>query len=74
MTSDSKDDTEVTKYLWEVVSGPITEGFHLENNEGSMLKLKDLAHGEYTIRLTVSDAQGVTNFTTATVNVAEVRE
>ena len=69
---DSTDDKKITKYLWEVVSGPIKEGFHLDNSGGSMLKLKGLSHGEYSIRLTVTDEQGETNSTMATVNVEEV--
>lgn len=38
-----------------------------------MLKLKGLSHGQYTIRLTVTDEQGETNSTMATVNVEEVK-
>lgn len=57
-------------YLWEIVKGPITD--HLENNQGAMLKLKDLTHGNYSVQLTVTDAEGLTNSTQAVVMVEEV--
>lgn len=70
--SESTDDTKIESYLWEIASGPITDGFKLENNEGSMLKLKDLTPGTYKIRLTVTDSAGLKNSTEATVTIEKV--
>lgn len=66
----SQDDKAVEKFLWEIVKGPITD--QQEYKEGAMFKLRNLSPGNYSVRLTVSDAEGLTNSTLATVLVEQV--
>ncbi|KAK1794616.1 hypothetical protein P4O66_001338 [Electrophorus voltai] len=69
---ESSDDTGVVSYLWEQVSGPLLE------NEAPMdmpvLRLQNLTPGEYTFKLTVTDSEGLTDFTTATVRVIRPKD
>ena len=69
--SGSTDDKSISKYVWEIVSGPI-DGMKLDNSDSAMLELKDLPHGTYKIRLTVSDDEGLTNSSMASVVVEKV--
>lgn len=66
--STSTDDDKIVSWHWEVVSGPI--GYQPKLPEVNTLQLTDLTSpGNYTFKLTVTDTDNVTNFTTATITV-----
>ena len=66
--SRSTDDDKIVSWHWEVVSGPI--GYQPKLPEVNTLQLTDLkSPGNYTFKLTVTDTDNVTNFTTATITV-----
>ncbi|HYF66814.1 MAG TPA: PKD domain-containing protein [Ohtaekwangia sp.] len=66
LTGTASDDDAVTDILWEKVSGPAVT---MNGSTTLSLELTDLLEGYYTFRLTVSDAEGVTNADEVTVNV-----
>ncbi|KAK3763053.1 hypothetical protein RRG08_014841 [Elysia crispata] len=70
--SDSTDDDKIVTWKWEEVSGPLQD--HDLNSEGQMLNLKDMAPGNYTFRLTVTDSDGATNSTSANVTIKKEKD
>ncbi|CAM4702992.1 unnamed protein product [Leuciscus chuanchicus] len=70
--SQSVDDVGVVSYLWEKVDGPFwkPEG----PVDTPVLQLQNLSPGEYTFRLTVSDSDGLTDSSTATVRVSSPKD
>ncbi|XP_051721418.1 dyslexia-associated protein KIAA0319 [Ctenopharyngodon idella] len=70
--SQSVDDVGVVSYLWEKVDGPFWKP------EGPVdtptLQLQNLSPGEYTFKLTVSDSDGLTDSSTATVRVSSPKD
>ncbi|XP_040611667.1 dyslexia-associated protein KIAA0319 homolog isoform X2 [Mesocricetus auratus] len=63
--SQSTDDTKVVSYHWEEVDGPVLgEVFPAD---APILRLLNLDPGNYTFRLTITDSDGATNSTTATL-------
>uniref|UniRef100_A0A0P6J2U0 Dyslexia-associated protein n=1 Tax=Heterocephalus glaber TaxID=10181 RepID=A0A0P6J2U0_HETGA len=65
--SQSTDDTKIVSYHWEEVSGPFLE--EKTSTDCPILHLSHLVPGNYTFRLTVTDSDGATNSTTATLIV-----
>uniref|UniRef100_A0A1B0D665 MANSC domain-containing protein n=1 Tax=Phlebotomus papatasi TaxID=29031 RepID=A0A1B0D665_PHLPP len=66
--STSKDDDAIVSWHWDLVEGPI--GYQPKLPDTATLQLTDLtAPGNYTFKLTVSDSNGVQNFTTANITV-----
>ncbi|XP_018419291.1 PREDICTED: dyslexia-associated protein KIAA0319 homolog [Nanorana parkeri] len=63
----SSDDDKIMAYLWEEIAGPSHDLKTI--GEESVLPLSDLEPGNYTYRLTVTDSDGATNFTEASVIV-----
>ncbi|KAL6088452.1 hypothetical protein STEG23_031413 [Scotinomys teguina] len=63
----STDDTKIVSYHWEEVDGPFLGEVFLA--DAPTLRLSNLDPGNYTFRLTVTDSDGVTNSTTATLIV-----
>lgn len=70
--SDSTDDDKIVTWKWEEVSGPLQN--HELNSDGQMLTLKDMAPGNYTFRLTVTDSDGDTNSTSANVTIKKEKD
>ncbi|KAL1259784.1 hypothetical protein QQF64_010361 [Cirrhinus molitorella] len=70
--SQSVDDAGIVTYLWEKVDGPFwkPEG----PVDTSVLRLQNLSPGEYTFKLTVSDSDGQTDSSTATVRVSNPKD
>ncbi|XP_072304393.1 dyslexia-associated protein KIAA0319-like protein [Eucyclogobius newberryi] len=65
--SQSTDDDKIVKFLWEEVKGPLRdEKFSADT---PVLKLTSLVPGNYTFRLTVTDSDGASNSTLATLVV-----
>ena len=67
--SGSTDDTPLTNYLWELVSGPV--GYQADLESDSILTLSNLIVGNYTLKLTVTDQDGETDSDTATLEVVK---
>ncbi|XP_012890677.1 PREDICTED: dyslexia-associated protein KIAA0319 homolog [Dipodomys ordii] len=65
--SQSTDDTEIVSYHWEEIHGPFLEEKLLLDSP--VLHLSNLLPGNYTFRLTITDSDGATNFTTAVLIV-----
>uniref|UniRef100_A0A6B2EFS6 Putative serine-type protease inhibitor n=1 Tax=Phlebotomus kandelakii TaxID=1109342 RepID=A0A6B2EFS6_9DIPT len=66
--STSKDDDAIVSWHWDLLEGPI--GYQPKLPDTATLQLSDLtAPGNYTFKLTVSDSDGVQNFTTANITV-----
>ncbi|XP_073938875.1 dyslexia-associated protein KIAA0319 homolog isoform X2 [Castor canadensis] len=65
--SQSTDDTNIVSYHWEEVNGPFIE--KNTSLDSPILHLSNLGPGNYTFRLTITDSDGATNFTTAAVIV-----
>ncbi|XP_076429190.1 dyslexia-associated protein KIAA0319 homolog isoform X1 [Peromyscus maniculatus bairdii] len=63
--SQSTDDTKVVSYHWEEVDGPFLGEVFLA--DAPVLRLSNLDPGNYTFRLTITDSDGATNSTTATL-------
>nr|CAG4650724.1 EOG090X00QS [Simocephalus serrulatus] len=63
----STDDTKIVSYKWELDKGPINYQFEPKNQ--MTLELKDLVAGNYTFRLTVTDSDGESDSTVASVEV-----
>ncbi|KAK7147056.1 hypothetical protein R3I94_009793 [Phoxinus phoxinus] len=70
--SQSVDDVGVVSYLWEKVDGPFwkPEG----PVDTPVLQLQNLSPGEYTFKLTVSDYDGLTDSSIATVRVSSPKD
>ena len=67
--SGSTDDTPLRSYLWELVSGPV--GYQPDLASQSIITVSNLTVGNYTLRLTVTDDDGVSDSTTATIEVVK---
>uniref|UniRef100_A0A182P486 MANSC domain-containing protein n=1 Tax=Anopheles epiroticus TaxID=199890 RepID=A0A182P486_9DIPT len=66
--SASTDDVKIVRWQWVLAQGPL--GYQPELPEVSTLQLKDLTiAGNYTFNLTVVDEQGLSNSTTAIIQV-----
>uniref|UniRef100_A0A182QFI0 MANSC domain-containing protein n=1 Tax=Anopheles farauti TaxID=69004 RepID=A0A182QFI0_9DIPT len=66
--SASSDDVKIVRWQWVLAQGPL--GYQPELPEVSTLQLKDLTiAGNYTFNLTVVDEQGLSNSTTAIIQV-----
>nr|CAG4640616.1 EOG090X00QS [Eulimnadia texana] len=61
----SYDDTAIATYQWDLQKGPI--GFPYEPTNSKTLQLKDLIVGNYTFKLTVTDTDGISNSSIATL-------
>ena len=70
--SGSTDDTPLKSWLWELVSGPV--GYQAELDTQSIITLSDLTAGNYTVKLTVTDEDGETDSTTATIEVVKDKD
>nr|CAG4651576.1 EOG090X00QS [Triops cancriformis] len=63
----STDDTGIASYEWELQQGPI--GFQAVLQAGPTLELKRLIPGNYTVKLVLTDVDGIKNWTTAYLTV-----
>ncbi|XP_016428114.1 dyslexia-associated protein KIAA0319-like isoform X3 [Sinocyclocheilus rhinocerous] len=70
--SQSMDDAGIVSYLWEKVDGPFWKPEGLVDTP--VLQLQNLSPGEYTFKLTVSDSDGLTDSSTATVRVSKPKD
>nr|XP_021322651.1 dyslexia-associated protein KIAA0319 isoform X3 [Danio rerio] len=66
--SESMDDAGIVSYLWKKVDGPFWTPEGPVNKP--VLQLKNLLPGEYTFELTVSDSEGLSDSSTATLRVS----
>ncbi|CAL1530068.1 unnamed protein product [Lymnaea stagnalis] len=71
--SGSTDDEKIVTFKWEEVSGPLKQDNNL-NLDDQMLTLKDMAPGNYTFRLTVTDSDGASNSTQANVTIKKEKD
>jgi len=70
--SSSTDDDQIVSYLWELKSGPIqTDSTSNSVGHDKLLQLTDLSVGNYTYQLTVTDTDGETSSTDASVIVKQ---
>ncbi|XP_071240213.1 dyslexia-associated protein KIAA0319-like isoform X2 [Salvelinus alpinus] len=67
--SQSSDDGVIISHHWEQVGGPSIELGAFSDTQ--ILNLSNLAPGEYTFRLTITDSAGLSDSTTATVKVIQ---
>eukprot|EP00063_Salmo_salar_P081820 XP_014056655.1 PREDICTED: dyslexia-associated protein KIAA0319-like isoform X3 [Salmo salar] len=67
--SQSTDDGVIISHHWEQVGGPSIELGAFSDTQ--ILNLSNLAPGEYTFRLTITDSAGLSDSTTATVKVIQ---
>lgn len=66
--SSSTDDDGIVSYHWDLTQGPL--GYNPQLKETQTLQLNDLTKpGNYTFKLTVTDTDKATNFSTATITV-----
>uniref|UniRef100_A0A8C4H9M0 KIAA0319-like n=1 Tax=Dicentrarchus labrax TaxID=13489 RepID=A0A8C4H9M0_DICLA len=72
--SQSTDDDKVVAWHWEEVKGPLRE--EKVSADTTVLTLTNLVHGNYTFRysLTVTDSDGATNSTQATLSVNKAKD
>ncbi|XP_024113947.1 dyslexia-associated protein KIAA0319-like protein [Oryzias melastigma] len=70
--SQSTDDDKVTAWHWEEVKGPLREEKVLADTK--VLTLTNLVPGNYTFSLTVTDSDGATNSTQATLSVNKAKD
>ncbi|XP_065326618.1 dyslexia-associated protein KIAA0319-like protein [Pelmatolapia mariae] len=70
--SQSTDDDKVVAWHWEEVKGPLRE--EKVSADTPVLKLTSLVPGNYTFSLTVTDSDGATNSTQATLSVNKAKD
>ncbi|XP_053189853.1 dyslexia-associated protein KIAA0319-like protein isoform X2 [Scomber japonicus] len=70
--SQSTDDDKVVAWHWEEVKGPLRE--EKVSADTAVLTLTSLVHGNYTFSLTVTDSDGATNSTQATLSVNKAKD
>ncbi|XP_076610346.1 dyslexia-associated protein KIAA0319-like protein [Chaetodon auriga] len=70
--SQSTDDDKVVAWHWEEVKGPLRE--EKVSADTPVLKLTNLVPGNYTFSLTVTDSDGATNSTQATLSVNKAKD
>uniref|UniRef100_A0A8C7ZU27 KIAA0319-like n=1 Tax=Oryzias sinensis TaxID=183150 RepID=A0A8C7ZU27_9TELE len=70
--SQSTDDDKVVAWHWEEVKGPLREEKVLADTK--ILTLTNLVPGNYTFSLTVTDSDGATNSTQATLSVNKAKD
>uniref|UniRef100_A0A8D2ZG13 KIAA0319 like n=1 Tax=Scophthalmus maximus TaxID=52904 RepID=A0A8D2ZG13_SCOMX len=70
--SQSTDDDKVVAWLWEEVKGPLRE--EKVSADTAVLTLTKLVPGNYTFSLTVTDSDGATNSTQATLSVNKAKD
>ncbi|XP_056279554.1 dyslexia-associated protein KIAA0319-like protein isoform X2 [Pseudoliparis swirei] len=68
----STDDDKVVAWHWEEVKGPLRE--EKVSTDTPVLTLANLVHGNYTFSLTVTDSDGATNSTQATLLVNKAKD
>lgn len=70
--SESTDDEGIVGYSWEVVSAPISARIdYVGGRERQMLQLGNLVPGQYSVRLTVTDTNGVHDSATAKFTIVK---
>ncbi|KAL9963286.1 hypothetical protein ACROYT_G032471 [Oculina patagonica] len=74
--SKSSDDDKITQYKWEEVKGPLNDKNKVMSSgaDSPVLQLKSLVPGIYTFKLTVTDSDGESDSTTATVTVNDEKD
>ncbi|XP_054592439.1 dyslexia-associated protein KIAA0319-like protein isoform X1 [Nothobranchius furzeri] len=70
--SQSTDDDKVVAWHWEEVKGPLRE--EKVSADTPILTLTSLVPGNYTFSLTVTDSDGATNWTQATLSVNKAKD
>nr|XP_040044939.1 dyslexia-associated protein KIAA0319-like protein [Gasterosteus aculeatus aculeatus] len=70
--SQSTDDDKVVAWHWEEVKGPLRE--EKVSTDTAVLTLTNLVHGNYTFNLTVTDSDGATNSTQASLLVNKAKD
>lgn len=70
--SQSTDDDKVVSWHWEEVKGPLRE--EKVSADTPVLTLTSLVPGNYTFNLTVTDSDGATNWTQATLSVNKAKD
>ncbi|XP_070702418.1 dyslexia-associated protein KIAA0319-like protein [Pempheris klunzingeri] len=70
--SQSTDDDKVVAWHWEEVKGPLRE--EKVSADTPVLTLTSLVHGNYTFSLTVTDSDGATDTTQATLSVNKAKD
>ncbi|XP_070777817.1 dyslexia-associated protein KIAA0319-like protein [Enoplosus armatus] len=70
--SQSTDDDKVVAWHWEEVKGPLRE--EKVSADTPVLTLTSLVHGNYTFSLTVTDSDGATSSTQATLSVNKAKD
>ncbi|CAK6977398.1 dyslexia-associated protein KIAA0319-like protein isoform X2 [Scomber scombrus] len=69
---DGSHDDKVVAWHWEEVKGPLRE--EKVSADTAVLTLTSLVHGNYTFSLTVTDSDGATNSTQATLSVNKAKD
>ncbi|XP_068735885.1 dyslexia-associated protein KIAA0319-like protein [Montipora capricornis] len=74
--SKSSDDDKIVQYKWEEVKGPLNDKNKMMSSgvDTPVLQLKSLVPGIYTFKLTVTDSDGESDSTTATVTVNDEKD
>merc|ERR1719370_2346122 len=68
--STSTDNIKIVSYVWELVSGPVD--YQAEFPYSPSISMTNLTAGNYTIRLTVTDNEGLSDTATATLVVLPI--